>query len=111
MESLQYRRQCGTSQYRCRKGNLRCIGQNHAGPNGGSHHELIRFVADRPGHDYRYAIDFAKLKAEFDWTPKNSFESGLLSTVKWYIENRAWWEPLLSKHDADIRRGLSKKSA
>lgn len=80
-------------------------------PNGGSHHELITFVADRPGHDFRYAIDFAKLKTELGWSPKESFESGLLATVKWYIENRTWWKPLLSVHDAGIRRGLSKKSA
>jgi dTDP-glucose 4,6-dehydratase len=78
---------------------------------GGSHHDLISFVPDRPGHDFRYAIDFTKLKAELGWSPKNSFESGLLATVKWYIENRAWWEPLLSKHNASARRGLSKKSA
>jgi dTDP-glucose 4,6-dehydratase len=78
---------------------------------GGSHHDLISFVPDRPGHDFRYAIDFAKLKSELGWTPEHSFESGLRSTVRWYIENRAWWEPLLSKHDASSRRGLSKKSA
>jgi dTDP-glucose 4,6-dehydratase len=81
-----------------------------------SHRELITFVSDRPGHDFRYAIDFGKLKAELGWSPKDTFESGLLSTVKWYLENRAWWEPLLSAHDASVRRGLSnsglsKKSA
>jgi dTDP-glucose 4,6-dehydratase len=80
-------------------------------PKGGSHRELITFVPDRPGHDFRYAIDFAKLKTELGWSPDHSFESGLLSTVKWYIENRTWWEPLLTAHDASIRRGLSKKSA
>src|SRR5262245_38695937 len=76
-----------------------------------SHRELIQFVPDRPGHDFRYAIDFAKLNAELGWSPKHSFEAGLFATVKWYIENRAWWEPLLSTHDAAARRGLSKKSA
>jgi dTDP-glucose 4,6-dehydratase len=80
-------------------------------PNGASHRELITFVPDRPGHDYRYAIDFTKLNMELGWSPKHSFEQGLFSTVKWYIENRGWWEPLLSKHEAGIRRGLSKKSA
>jgi dTDP-glucose 4,6-dehydratase len=80
-------------------------------PKGASHRELIEFVPDRPGHDFRYAIDFAKLNAELGWSPKHSFEQGLLSTVKWYLENRAWWEPLLSAHDAGTRRGLSKKSA
>ena len=81
-------------------------GRNHA-----SHRELITFVPDRPGHDFRYAIDFGKLNTELGWSPKHSFEQGLFSTVKWYIENRAWWEPLLSVHAADVRRGLSKKSA
>jgi dTDP-glucose 4,6-dehydratase len=79
--------------------------------NGASHRELIAFVSDRPGHDFRYAIDFAKLKAELGWSPKHSFEAGLRATVKWYLENRPWWEPLLSAHDAGARRGLSKKSA
>jgi dTDP-glucose 4,6-dehydratase len=80
-------------------------------PGRSSHHELIAFVSDRPGHDFRYAIDFAKLKAELGWSPQNSFESGLLATVRWYMENRAWWEPLLSEHDASARRGLTKLSA
>jgi dTDP-glucose 4,6-dehydratase len=80
-------------------------------PNGASHRELIAFVSDRPGHDFRYAIDFTKLNAELGWSPKHSFEAGLLATVKWYLENRAWWQPLLSAHDAGVRRGLSKKSA
>jgi dTDP-glucose 4,6-dehydratase len=80
-------------------------------PNGASHRELINFVPDRPGHDFRYAIDFAKLNAELGWSPQHSFETGLNATVRWYLENRAWWEPLLSAHDASVRRGLSKKSA
>jgi dTDP-glucose 4,6-dehydratase len=80
-------------------------------PTGASHRELITFVPDRPGHDFRYAIDFAKLNAELGWSPMHSFEAGLNTTVKWYLDNRAWWEPLLSAHDASVRRGLSKKSA
>ena len=79
-------------------------------PTAKSHRELITFVPDRPGHDFRYAIDFSKLNAELGWSPRHSFESGLISTVQWYLENRSWWEPLLS-HDAAARRGLSKKSA
>jgi dTDP-glucose 4,6-dehydratase len=80
-------------------------------PNGASHRELITFVPDRPGHDFRYAIDFTKLSAELGWSPKHSFETGLLATVQWYLDNRAWWEPLLLAHNASIRRGLAKKSA
>ena len=78
---------------------------------GGSHRELIAFVSDRPGHDFRYAIDFSKLNVELGWSPKRSFEAGLLTTVKWYLENRDWWEPLLAAQDAAVRRGLSKRSA
>ena len=80
-------------------------------PTGGFHRELITFVPDRPGHDFRYGMNFAKLKAELGWSPENSFESGLSTTVQWYIDNRAWWEPLVTAHNASIRRGLSKKSA
>jgi len=72
-----------------------------------SHRELITFVPDRPGHDFRYAIDFAKLNSELGWSPKYSFEHGLESTVRWYMDNRAWWEPLISAHQAAARRGLS----
>jgi dTDP-glucose 4,6-dehydratase len=78
-----------------------------ASPRGGSHEKLIELVPDRPGHDFRYAIDFGKLKAELGWSPRHSFEQGLAATVRWYVDNRAWWEPLLAKHQADIRRGLA----
>lgn len=76
-----------------------------------SHRELITFVPDRPGHDFRYAIDYSKLNAELGWAPRHSFESGLISTVRWYLENRNWWEPLLAAHDAAARRGLARRSA
>jgi dTDP-glucose 4,6-dehydratase len=56
-------------------------------------------------------MDFTKLTTELGWSPRHSFEAGLFSTVKWYVENRAWWEPLLPAHDASVRRGLAKKSA
>jgi dTDP-glucose 4,6-dehydratase len=90
-----------------------CDTMDHLTPRnmGASHHELISFVSDRPGHDFRYAIDFSKLNAELGWVPKHSFESGLRATVQWYIDNRIWWEPLLSAHNASVRRGLAKKSA
>jgi dTDP-glucose 4,6-dehydratase len=78
---------------------------------GGSHHDLITFVADRPGHDYRYAIDFTKIRTELGWAPCESFESGLLRTVSWYVENRDWWLPLLWLPDAASRRGLATASA
>jgi dTDP-glucose 4,6-dehydratase len=57
---------------------------------------LITFVADRPGHDQRYAMDSAKIQQELGWEPVESFESGLARTVRWYVENRTWWERILS---------------
>lgn len=56
--------------------------------------ELITFVADRPGHDHRYAIDATKLETELGWRAQENFETGLRKTVEWYLANRAWWEPL-----------------
>jgi dTDP-glucose 4,6-dehydratase len=55
-----------------------------------SRRDLITFVKDRPGHDRRYAIDFAKLRQTLDWRPEESFESGLRKTIKWYLEHREW---------------------
>jgi dTDP-glucose 4,6-dehydratase len=54
--------------------------------------KLITYVADRPGHDLRYAIDAAKIKNELGWQPKETFESGLKKTVRWYLDNTEWIE-------------------
>ena len=78
-------------------------------PTGASYRDFIAFVSDRPGHDFRYAVDFTKLNMQLGWSPTHSFEAGLLKTVKWYLENRAWWQPLLSSHRDG--RPLAKKSA
>jgi dTDP-glucose 4,6-dehydratase len=56
----------------------------------GSYTDLIAFVNDRPGHDWRYAMDTAKIAAELGWKPKETFDTGLQKTVQWYLENRAW---------------------
>ncbi len=58
--------------------------------------DLITYVADRPGHDKRYAIDASKIKQHLGWMPKETFESGLRKTVWWYIENEAWWQQVLT---------------
>jgi dTDP-glucose 4,6-dehydratase len=63
----------------------------------GPRERLITFVADRPGHDLRYAIDARKLRDELGWAPQESFESGLRKTVEWYLTNRPWWERIRSK--------------
>ncbi|MFH1842253.1 MAG: dTDP-glucose 4,6-dehydratase [bacterium] len=56
--------------------------------------ELITFVPDRPGHDRRYAIDAGKIARELGWTPAVTFDEGLASTVRWYLDNRSWWETI-----------------
>ncbi len=58
---------------------------------------LITFVKDRPGHDRRYAIDATKIQTELGWTPAETVEGGLRRTVEWYLNNREWWQPLLSE--------------
>ena len=58
--------------------------------------DLITFVKDRPGHDSRYAIDASKIEAELNWVPNETFETGLRKTVEWYLNNREWWERVLS---------------
>ena len=57
---------------------------------------LIKFVADRKGHDLRYAIDPTKISSELGWTPQTAFSEGIDKTVKWYLENREWWEEIIS---------------
>ena len=63
---------------------------------GASYREQITFVSDRPGHDFRYAIDPSKIERELGWKPAENFESGLRRTVEWYLDNRDWWEDILS---------------
>jgi dTDP-glucose 4,6-dehydratase len=65
----------------------------------------VRFVTDRPGHDARYAIDAGKLARELDWTPKETFESGLRKTVRWYLDNQAWVESVRS---GDYRKWIEQ---
>jgi dTDP-glucose 4,6-dehydratase len=61
----------------------------------GQPHSLIEFVADRPGHDYRYALDTTKIAA-LDWAPRVSLRDGMRQTIEWYRANEAWWAPLKS---------------
>jgi dTDP-glucose 4,6-dehydratase len=68
--------------------------------------ELKTFVPDRPGHDRRYAIDAGKIRRELGWTPRHDLESGLAATVAWYLENRPWWEAVLSGSYKRERLGL-----
>ncbi|MCC4275242.1 dTDP-glucose 4,6-dehydratase [Marinomonas communis] len=62
----------------------------------GSYSDLITYVKDRPGHDVRYAIDARKIADELGWTPEETFESGMRKTVQWYLDNKEWWQRVLS---------------
>ena len=73
---------------------------------GARYRELIRFVADRPGHDLRYAIDATKIERELSWRPSESFESGLRKTVEWYLDNTAWLERVRNGSYRGERLGL-----
>lgn len=69
--------------------------------------DLITFVADRPGHDLRYAIDASKIERELGWRPQETFESGLRKTVDWYLANEDWWQAVLDGSYQGERLGLS----
>ena len=71
-----------------------------------SYMELITFVTDRPGHDFRYAIDSSKLKNELNWQPKETFESGIKKTINWYLENQVWWKQIQNNTYQQERLGV-----
>jgi dTDP-glucose 4,6-dehydratase len=75
------------------------------------HERLITFVADRPGHDRRYAMNIAKIARELQWRPRESFDSGLRKTVAWYLENDWWWEPIWSRRYRGERLGIASQRA
>ena len=75
-------------------------------PAGRPHRDLISFVTDRPGHDLRYAIDASKIRNELGWRPRESFETGLAKTVRWYLDNETWWQRILSGTYQTQRLGI-----
>ncbi len=73
------------------------------------HADLIEMVDDRPGHDFRYAIDYSATSESLGWAPSIAFEDGLAETVAWYLRNRGWWEPLLASGYTADRAGIDVK--
>jgi dTDP-glucose 4,6-dehydratase len=67
-------------------------------PSGKPRADLVTFVAERPGHDFRYAMNIAKIERELGWAPQRGFDDGLSETVAWYVAHPQWWEPLLSRY-------------
>jgi dTDP-glucose 4,6-dehydratase len=75
----------------------------------GKPHSLLRFVADRPGHDRRYAMDFSKIEKELGWSPSVTFEEGILRTVEWYQTYRQWWKKIKTGEYLDYYKRMYDK--
>lgn len=84
-----------------------CRALDEVRPGRGPHERLITFVADRPGHDHRYAIDATKLESELGWRAEETFETGIVKTVRWYLDNEWWWRPLREGVYGGERLGLA----
>lgn len=82
-----------------------CAQMDALHPAGAPHDRLIRFVADRPGHDRRYAIDPGRIREELGWRPATTLAEGLRRTVAWYLDNEDWWRPLLAREGVGRRLG------
>jgi len=80
-------------------------------PAGAPHYKLVTFVQDRPGHDARYAIDATRIRDELGWRPTVTLEQGLETTVQWYLDNAAWWQPLLARDGVGTRLGTTLAAA
>ena len=77
--------------------------------NGSSYSDLITFVKDRPGHDFRYAIDAGKIRNDLGWSPNESFETGIRKTIRWYLDNQNWWKAIQDNNYRQERLGVIKK--
>jgi dTDP-glucose 4,6-dehydratase len=80
-------------------------------PEGAPHDRLIAFVADRPGHDLRYAIEPARIREELGWRPSVTVEEGLARTVDWYIANEDWWRALQGRSGVGERLGTARAAS
>ncbi|WP_374573910.1 dTDP-glucose 4,6-dehydratase [Phenylobacterium sp.] len=85
-----------------------CAHLDKYAPANTAHADRIEFVADRPGHDFRYSIDASKLKRELGWSPRIALTDGLEDTVRWYVQNRAWWDAIRARGFHSERMGLVK---
>src|SRR5262249_51559769 len=97
----------------CERSNLEvvhaiCDALDRKQPRKQSHRNLITHVADRPGHDRRYALDASKLERELNWTPAIEFSRGLDQTVRWYLDNRDWCDRIKNRGYEIVRVGLGR---
>ena len=85
-----------------------CALMDEMNPEGAPHDRLITFVTDRPGHDFRYAIDATKIRDELGWEPSVTLDEGLRRTVRWYLDNRDWWQAIQARGHKLERLGLKQ---
>ncbi len=85
-----------------------CALMDELNPAGAPHERLISYVTDRPGHDFRYAIDATKIRRELGWQPSVTLDEGLRRTVAWYLENRNWWQAIQERGHKIERLGLKQ---
>ena len=83
-----------------------CLLMDELRPSAGPHDRLVRFVADRPGHDLRYAVNNTLMRRDLDWEPEESFDSGLRQTAEWYLSNVSWWKGIRAGQYDGRRLGL-----
>jgi len=88
-----------------------CLDRERPRPEGTPYSDLISFVADRPGHDFRYAIDPQKIETELNWRAEENFQSGIARTVRWYLDNETWWRQILDTVYDGGRLGLEDRKA
>jgi dTDP-glucose 4,6-dehydratase len=90
--------------------NAICDQLDHLRPrtDGLSYRSQIQFVRDRPGHDFRYAIDASRIRTELNWQPQFDFASGIHMTVQWYLDNEQWWRDIMSRSAVGQRLGLAR---
>lgn len=88
-----------------------CALMDEMNPVGAPHDRLISFVTDRPGHDFRYAIDATKIRDELGWQPSVTLDEGLRRTVRWYLDNRDWWQAIQARGHTLERLGLKQATA
>ena len=82
-----------------------CVILDRLRPADNPYADLIEFVADRPGHDARYAIDPTRIRKELGWRPSVTVEEGLEKTVRWYLDNESWWRSLQTRQGVGQRLG------